>query len=357
MFRHLGRWVGVCCTLALLLQTGCRNLVAPALASEGNISFAATSDGVLASYRLTGATQALHDPSIIRQGNTYYVFSSDVIVPPPGNFLPIRCSHDQVNWVDCGGVFPSIPAWVKKKVPGVQCLWAPDVSYFGGLYHLYYAGSTAGSQRSVIGLAINTTLDPADPNYKWVDAGEVLESEPGDSFNAIDPAIVIDATDGVWMTFGSYWSGIMQVQINPSTGRPVAGGARVSLATRPGVPENPIEGASMIRHGNFYYLFVSIDYCCNPDSATDNYKEMVGRSTSPQGPFADMNSIPMASGGGTVLLRGSGSWNAPGGGSAYVDPQTGDSVLAFHALNMTEHGASYLWVKPLTWQNNWPVVQ
>ena len=113
----------------------------------------------------------------------------------------------------------------------------------------------------------------------------------------------------------------------------------------------------MIRHGNYFYLFVSIDYCCNSDSATDNYKEMVGRSASPQGPFVDMNGVPMASGGGTVLLRGSGIWIAPGGGSAYVDPQTGNSILAFHALKITDHGTSYLWVKQLSWQNDWPVLQ
>lgn len=357
MFRHLGLRVGVCFFVASLLPMGCRSLVAPALVSEGNISFAASSDGILANYTLTGATQSLHDPSIIRQGSTYYVFSSDVIVPPPGNFLPIRCSQDQVNWSDCGGVFHSIPAWLTQKVPGAICLWAPDISYFGGLYHLYYAGSTAGSQRSVIGLATNVTLDPADPKYKWMDAGEVLESQPGNDFNAIDPNILVDAGSGVWLTFGSYWSGIQQIQIDPVTGKPAAGAVNMQLATRPGVSQDPIEGASMVHHGNFYYLFVSIDYCCNPDSATDNYKEMVGRSTSPQGPFIDMDGTPMISGGGTVLLRAQGVWNAPGGGTAYIDSQTGDSLIVFHALKMTEHGASYLWLKHIAWQSDWPVLQ
>jgi arabinan endo-1,5-alpha-L-arabinosidase len=354
MLRHLGRWVGVCSTLALFLEVGCSGPVAPA---EGNISFAATSDGILTSYGLAGATQELHDPSIIRQGSIYYVFSSDVIVPPPGIFLPIRCSQDQVNWTACGSVFHSIPTWLKTKVPGAICLWAPDISYFGGLYHLYYAGSTAGWQRSVIGLATNTTLDATDPQYKWLDAGEVLESEPGNDFNAIDPSIVIDGADRVWMSFGSYWSGIQQLQVDPSTGKPAAGAPRVSLATRPGILDDPIEGASMVRHGDFYYLFASIDYCCNADSATDNYKEIVGRSLSPQGPFVDMDGTPMMNGGGTVLLRGQGIWNAPGGGTAYVDPQTGDSTIVFHALKMTERGTSYLWLKHINWKNDWPVLQ
>lgn len=357
MLRHLERWVGVCFIVALLLPTGCRSLIVPALTPEGSISFSSTADGNLASYKLTGDTQQIHDPSIIRQGSTYYVFSSDVIVPPPGVFLPIRCSQDQVKWNDCGGVFHSIPAWIKQKVPGVECLWAPDISYFGGLYHLYYAGSTAGSQRSVIGLATNLTLDATNPNYQWIDKGEVLESSPGDDFNAIDPNIMIDASDGVWMTFGSYWSGIKQIQLDPSTGKPISVSVAFSLAARPAVANNPIEGASMMRHGNFYYLFASIDHCCNSDPATSDYKEIVGRASTPQGPFLDMDGYPLIGGGGTVILRREGSWNAPGGATAFVDPQTGDSLLVFHALNMTAQGTSYLWLKRIGWQSDWPVLQ
>jgi hypothetical protein len=39
-----------------------------------------------------------------------------------------------------------------------------------------------------------------------------------------------------------------------------------------------------------------------------------------------------------------------------VDPETGQSLLAFHALRMTEAGAQYLWVKQISWQNDWPVL-
>jgi arabinan endo-1,5-alpha-L-arabinosidase len=221
----------------------------------------------------------------------------------------IRCSQDQVNWTPCGSVFRRIPEWVSRRVPGVAGLWAPDISHFAGLYHLYYSGSPLGSQRSVIGLATNTTLDPADPSYRWVDRGEVLQSAPGDDFNAIDPNILIDAGGGIWLTYGSYWSGIKQMQINPRSGGLLANSARFALATRPGVPNNPIEGAAIIHHGNFYYLFVSIDYCCNADNVTDNYKQAMGRATTPNGPFVDMNGTAMMDGGGTVILAAQGRWN------------------------------------------------
>ena len=356
MVRRLASWVGVGFTLASFLILGCQGVVAPPAGVEGNISFTHVADGTLATYALSGNTQPLLDPSIIRAGNTYYVFSTDVLGSSTGNTLPIRCSQDQLNWTDCGSVFPRIPGWISASVPGVVGLWAPDISYFAGAYHVYYSASTLGSQRSVIGLATNTTLDPADPNYRWIDRGEVLESSASRNFNAIDPNILVDATGAVWMTFGSYWSGIQQVRIDPLTGMPVSGGAMLSLATRPGVPNNPIEGASIVRHGNFYYLFISIDYCCKADYTTNNYKEAVGRSSSPQGPFVDRDGTPMLSGGGTVLLETQGIWIAPGGGTAYVDSAAGESLLVFHALKATESGRQYLWLKHIDWQDDWPVL-
>jgi len=159
------------------------------------------------------------------------------------------------------------------------------------------------------------------------------------------------------MTYGSYWSGIKQRQIDPSTGMLLASNpTRYNLATRPGVPNNPIEGSSLVHHGSYYYLFVSIDYCCNSTIASDNYKEAVGRSSSPHGPFVDEAGTLMTNGGGTVLLQADATWNAPGGGTAYLDPTNGDSLIVFHALNMTQNGALYLWLKNLDWTNDWPSI-
>jgi arabinan endo-1,5-alpha-L-arabinosidase len=335
---------------------GCQLVTPDSRVTEGKISTSAGAQANLESYGLLGNVTPILDPSVIRQGDTYYVFSTDVVGVPSGSNLPIRCSGDQTNWRVCGAVFHGIPAWVRQKVPGVIGLWAPDVSFFNGLYHVYYTASMLYTQRSVIGLATNTTLDSSDPNYKWVDAGEVLESVPGDDFNALDPNILMDQSGSVWMTFGSYWSGIKQVQIDPPTGKPLPNATHSSLATRPDVPENPIEGASLMKHGDYYYLFLSVDYCCRASYLQDDYKEIVGRSTSPNGPFVDMSGTSLMQGGGTILLQAQGVWNAPGGGTAYMDSRTGDSLLVFHALKLTENGTQYLWLKHIDWQNDWPVL-
>ena len=311
---------------------------------------------VLNNYHLTGANFPVRDPSIIRQGNTYYVFSTDAGGNISGN-LPIRCSQDRVNWRLCGTVFSQIPQWVQNAVPGIPNVWAPDISYFNGLYHVYYAGSLFGKNTSVIGLATNTTLDPADPAYQWVDQGLVLSSTSTDNFNAIDPTILVDTDGSVWMTYGSYWTGIKQQQIDPTTGKLLSQNQTVySLATRPSVQYDPIEGSSLIHKGNYYYLFVSFDDCCNPNPYLDNYKIMVGRSNSVHGPFADTNGTPMMQGGGTLLLSGNGqSWNAPGGETVFLDSQNGD-LITFHALHLPD-GNAYVFVNSLTWTNGWPQIQ
>jgi len=76
--------------------------------------------------------------------------------------------------------------------PEARGAWAPDISYFNGRYHLYYALSTFGSRNSAIGLATSPTLDPADPKYAWTDEGMVLRSfQDKDDWNAIDPNLAL----------------------------------------------------------------------------------------------------------------------------------------------------------------------
>lgn len=346
----------VVCLFALVLPLFCTSCGVTLL---GHLSYASEATDPLAHYALTGDTLPVLDPSIIRQGPTYYAFSTDVAGFPSSGNLPIHCSKDKVNWTACGSVFPAgIPAWVKERVPGIAGLWAPDVSYFEGEYHVYYNGSTLHSQHTVIGLVTNGTLDPADPAYQWVDRGLVLESKPGDDFNALDPAILADSDGSVWMTYGSYWSGIKQRQIDPATGGLLSSNpTRYDLATRPGVPGNPIEGASLVRHGQFYYLFVSVDYCCEQDTPSNNYKQAVGRSASPHGPFVDEVGTPMLNGGGTVLIQGDNDWGAPGGGTAYLDEGNGDSLIIFHAHNLAKTGHPYQWIKKLEWVSGWPAIE
>jgi arabinan endo-1,5-alpha-L-arabinosidase len=307
----------------------------------------------LGAYPLGGNTFPVRDPSVIRKGGTYYLFATDAVRAGQTGFLPIRCSTDKISWNACGYVFPAMPSWVATVVPGARNLWAPDISYFDHLYHVYYAASTLGSQVSAIGLAINTTLDSASPAYHWVDQGAVLSSSGRDDFNALDPNILVDRYGAVWLTYGSFWTGFKQRRIDATTGKLSTSDTAVyALAGRP-KRDHAIEGASLVKHGGYYYLFVSTGHCCQANYQQDDYREAVGRSTSPHGPFVDRAGVDMEAGGGTVLLAKSADWNAPGGGTAYID-QSGESLFVFHALRMGSNPTGYLWVKRISWAGDWP---
>ena len=105
---------------------------------------------------LEGDVQGTHDPSIIREGDTWYLFATVTGKDPQGQ-LPIRCSKDLHRWKNCGFVFSQIPDWIKKESPETKDLWAPDISYFDGTYHLYYAFSIFGKNTSGIALLTNKT--------------------------------------------------------------------------------------------------------------------------------------------------------------------------------------------------------
>ena len=85
----------------------------------------------------------------------------------------MRSSTNLLQWSNAGSIFSAVPAWVTTALganPGD--LWAPDVSYFNCQFHVYYAGSTFGSNTSVIGLATSPALDPSKSH--WTDQGMVV---------------------------------------------------------------------------------------------------------------------------------------------------------------------------------------
>jgi arabinan endo-1,5-alpha-L-arabinosidase len=287
----------------------------------------------------------VHDPSMIKQGKTYYLFGT-------GGGLQIRTSTNLVSWTYQGYVFDSIPTWVSNAVGPLGDLWAPDISYWKGLYHLYYAGSQFGSRDSVIGLATNTTLDMKSKQYRWVDRGLVLRSSDADDWNAIDPNLTFDRQGKPWLTFGSFWSGIKLRRIDPATGKlSPADTTLYPLAARPG--NTAIEAPFIIYRKPYYYLFVSIDYCCRGVHST--YKIMVGRSGSITGPYVDRAGLHMNQGAGEILLTSHGIFIGPGGQSVVKD--VARYLLVHHYYDGDDGGISKVQINPLQWTTDgWPRV-
>jgi arabinan endo-1,5-alpha-L-arabinosidase len=320
-------------------------LVSPVLAALfTTLTITAPSDAAAGSD-LTGDLVA-HDPALVTgaAGEPSYVFSTgDEAVG--GGTIQIRTSVDGQHWTFAGTVWDRIPAWLTEAVPGVTELWAPEIYRHDGTYYLYYAASTFGSNTSVIALATNTTLDPADPDYAWVDRGPVMRSGAQDDFNAIDPAVVEDRRGTPWLAFGSFWSGIRMVRLQWPSGQP-ASGDMLRLADRRETP-NAIEAPYIVRYGGWYYLFTSWGQCCR--GTASDYRIVVGRSADVTGPYVDRDGRSLLEGGGTTLLTTAGDRVGPGGQSI------SDGMLAYHFYDAAAGGRPRLALQQLVWRGDgWP---
>jgi arabinan endo-1,5-alpha-L-arabinosidase len=252
-------------------------------------------------------------------------------------------------WELCGQVFEKNPDWVVEAIVGVKDLWAPDIIFYNDQFYLFYSASTFGSNRSAIGLATNTTLDPQSPAYTWVDQGEVISSQKTDRYNAIDPNLTFDKEGQPWLVFGSFWSGIKMIKVDPSTLKPAAGEELISLAAKPGT--DAVEGAFITRRGDYYYLFVSHDFCCKGVMSTYNIR--VGRSAEIQGPYLDQEGKPLTEGGGTLVYKGSERWRGPGHNSIFIKGEIYSMV--YHAYDAQAGGIPTLRIEELMWDEaGWP---
>jgi arabinan endo-1,5-alpha-L-arabinosidase len=286
---------------------------------------------------LTGDLTPVHDPSIIGANGLYYVFST-------GDGLPIRSSPDLDTWNSDGQVFTTLPSWITTTDPSDPSgLWAPDISYWGGEFHVYYAASKFGVNTSCIGHATSPSLAPPS----WTDHGPVICSTGSDDWNAIDPNVVIDPSGDPWLVFGSFWSGIKLIELSSSGAR--QGSAFYSLATR---ADTAVEGPFIVQHDAYYYLFESVGTCCDGSSST--YRMMVGRATALTGPYLDEAGSDLADGGGTQLVAGNSAWIGPGHDAIYAAPN-GDWYNIYHALDASNAYTPTLRIAELQWENDWPV--
>lgn len=299
---------------------------------------------------------SVHDPVVAKEGDTFYLFSTG-----PG--ITFYSSKDLEHWELRGRVFPGEPAWAREVSASFNGhIWAPDIFRHDGKFYLYYSVSAFGKNTSAIGVTINQTLDPASPNYKWIDQGIVLRSVPNrDLWNAIDPNLILDEQGTPWISFGSFWSGLKLVKLAPTLTQVAEPQEWFSIAKRERsvltddtvAAPAAIEAPFIFRKGEYYYLFVSWDFCCRGKAST--YKLMIGRSKNVRGPYLDKDGKSLAEGGGTLLLAGDPDWPGLGHNSAYTFD--GKDYLVFHAYEAADNGLQKLKIAQMTWDGEqWPVV-
>lgn len=308
----------------------------------GVLALVSIASGVNAQYPnpgpVSGAT-TVHDPSVIKSSSGTYIMAHT------GDNVALKTSTDRTVWKEAGAVFPNGASWTTPYTGGAKNLWAPDISFHNGQYYLYYSASSFGSRKSAIFLATS----PTAASGSWTNQGLVIESSDSVDYNAIDPNLVIDASGAWWLSFGSFWTGIKMISINPSTGKR-SGTNLISLSRRSTSVDGAVEAPYITRRGNYYYLWVSFDRCCAGASST--YRTMVGRSTSITGPYVDKSGNAMTNGGGTEVMASHGSIHGPGHPSVFTDVDA--DVFVYHYYNNA--GTALLGINLIRWESDWPVI-
>ena len=309
---------------------------------------------------------SVHDPSVVRDGATYYVF---------GSHMASASTADLMQWtqITTSAAFPN--SLIRNQNPqtefadalayagGVTTFFAPDVHKLGdGKYYFYYCACQGTSPLSALGLARADAITGPYANVGILlkSAGSTPTVSPYDVNtmpNVVDPTIFSDQAGRLWMVYGSFSGGIFILQLDPTSGSPTIGqplpgqGYGRKLI---GGNSSRIEGPYIVYspETSFYYLFMTFGGL----DAAGGYNIRVGRSPNPDGPYFD------AAGNDLTNVRGNfafddatiapfgvklmGNWQflpvsgeprststgyvSPGGCSIYRDPTTGRYFLVFH---------------------------
>lgn len=270
----------------------------------------------------------IHDPSsIVECDGKYYTFGTG-----GGGLI----SADGWTW-ESGAVRPGGGA-------------APDAMKIGDRYLIAYSATGGGLGGGHAGRVLtmwNKTLDPNSPDFAYTEAIEVAHSEMDEDCDAIDAGLLMGPDGRLWLTYGTYFGHIRQIELDPKTGARKAGAEPINVAI-------DCEASTMMYRNGWYYLLGTHGTCCDGPNST--YNIVVGRSKNPTGPFLDNMGRDMMKGGGKMLIAAGNRKTGAGHFGRYLGTEEGVDVFSFHwEADFDRSGRSVLAVLPLLWVNDWPV--
>lgn len=267
------------------------------------------------------------DPSIIRQGRDYYAIGTS---SEWGPHFPIFSSNNLVDWQQTGFLFEEAPSWAGSS------FWAPEYYYHNNTYYVYYTAKRKSDNVSCIGVATSKF-----PDRGFKDHGVLIEYDK----EAID-AFVFNDDGQLYITWKAYGLDKRPIEILGSK----LSSDGLSLVGKPFtlLKDNHrwgIEGQSILKKGDYYYLFYSAGNCCGIDCS---YNVRVARAHNFVGPYEDYNENP--------ILSDGGSWKCPGHGT-FVQDTKGKNFYIYHAYNKASNvftGREALIAELLWKEDQWP---
>jgi len=334
----------------------------------------------------TFSNVSVHDPSIVIDDDTYYIFGSHLASAKSTDLIrweqmTTEVSNDNPLFQDVFEELKEVFDWSESDT-----LWAADViQLIDGRYYMYYNACRGDSPLSAMGLAVSDTIEgpyedlglflwsgknpnPMEINYN-------IDIHP----NAVDPAVFFDKEGQLWMVYGSYSGGIFILELDNDTGLPKESGYGKKLMGGGVRIEAPY--MQYIEETDYYYLYTTFGGL----SADGGYNMRISRSKNPDGPFVDISGQDMidAKGregipfddeaiepfgnklNGNFVLSNLNETDdfpvygyvSPGHNSAFVDETTGEHFAVFHTRfpNRGEEHEVRVHLMPMN-KEGWPVM-
>jgi arabinan endo-1,5-alpha-L-arabinosidase len=252
---------------------------------------------------ITFQNASVHDPSVLKVGDTFYVFGSHLASAKSKDLMKWTQVTDSVSATNplflngAANVFTELAdtfSWAQSNT-----LWAADVIQLAdGKFYMYYNACKGDSPRSAMGVAVADHIEGPYVNKGiFLKSGMWGQASPDGTIydalkhpNAVDPDVFFDKNGKLWMIYGSYSGGIFIMQMNPTTGKPIEGQGYGKRLT--GGNHSRIEGAYVMYSPatQYYYMFTSFGGL----DAVGGYNMRVARSVNPDGPYLDAMGNDMA---------------------------------------------------------------
>ena len=265
------------------------------------------------------------DPTVIRTDEGFYLYATQT----NSYWIPIYFSKDLVNWEFKRSAFRNATKPKPDVLPGGGAFWAPEIRYINGKYVLYFSWAKWGDG-SISYTAVATSDSPV---------GDFLNAKPlliTDDFgsNCIDQFYYEE--DGQKYMFVGSFNGIYVTELTDD-GLSVKRDADGKLVLKKQVCGRAFEGTNIYKKGKYYYLFASINNCC--DGINSRYKVVVGRSEKLLGPYVDRKGKDMLDNSWELVLEGDGeTFFGPGHNSIIIPDDAGTDWMIYHSY-VKENGA------------------
>ncbi len=247
------------------------------------------------------------DPSIVRSGNTYFVYGSNSHVRAPvmrTTDLSRRYTLAEKNSL-VRNAMPTKPAWTARS----EQLWAPTVRRFGSTWVMFFSADRrsgfVGDNRQCLGRATSSSpLGPFRPEAGPAHCG--IRGTGG----ALDPEFFRDRRTGRWWLLAAFSNTESPIRALPLDGQGrIAGPATTILGRQHPWEYHFIENPAMIydpTRGNFLLAYSAGRWW------ERNYRTGIARCSAPTGPCTSDPRGPW--------IASSNGRTGPGGLSFYTTP-------------------------------------